>query len=285
MTNPWHWLIGSLIALLIGAAAFFAWDQQRARKPPPVSVAEAPAPVAPAAPMEPAIRHPIEEAPAAAREQAMPSAPPPASATEADRYIRDALNEALGRNQVLSFLNTDGFVQRVVTTVDNLSRAKAASRFWPVHPVSGRFAVERRGDGTVIGAENAKRYAPFVRFAEAADTARVAGVYVRLYPLFQQAYESLGYPGKYFNDRVVATIDHLLETPEPSAPLRVTLTEVKGPMAAARPWIMYEFEDRELESRSAGQKMLLRMGVDNGRRLKAKLLELRQQIARGAPPR
>ena len=42
----------------------------------------------------------------------------------------------------------------------------------------------------------------------------MAVVYERLYPLFQQAYEDLGYPGKYFNDRLVEVIDHLLQTPE-----------------------------------------------------------------------
>ena len=109
-------------------------------------------------------------------------------------------------------------------------------------------------------ASNANRYAPFVRFVESVDAAKAAAVYLRLYPMFQRAYEEQGYPGKHFNDRLVDVIDHLLQTPEPPAPPKVTLTEVKGPIKPARPWVAYEFADPNLEARSAGQKMLLRMG-------------------------
>ena len=62
--------------------------------------------------------------------------------------------------------------------------------------------------------------------------------------------------------------------------MKVKLTEVKGPMLPARPWVMYEFDDPSLEARSAGQKMMLRMGDANARQLKAKLAELRRMIAR-----
>jgi hypothetical protein len=38
----------------------------------------------------------------------------------------------------------------------------------------------------------------------------------------------------------------------------------------------------ELEARSAGQKILIRMGAENARRVKAKLLEIRQALAQPA---
>jgi hypothetical protein len=56
------------------------------------------------------------------------------------------------------------------------------------------------------------------------------------------------------------------------------MAEVKGPYAPQRPWVHYRFADPELESLAAGQKILLRMGPDNERRLKAKLRELRGQL-------
>src|SRR5690606_10298494 len=102
------------------------------------------------------------------------------------------------------------------------------------------------------------RYAPLVVVVEAADMAQVAALYRRLYPLFQQAYEELGFPGRYFNDRLVVVLDHLIATPVPTGPLAVQLVEVKGPVASDRPWVRYEFSDPALESLSAGQKMLLR---------------------------
>jgi hypothetical protein len=103
---------------------------------------------------------------------------------------------------------------------------------------------------------------------------------MRLYPLFQQSYQELGYPRGYFNDRLVEVIDQLLATPEPVGPLAVHLTEVKGPITSDRPWVRYEFADPALQALPAGSKMLLRMGPDNARRLKAKLAELRAAITR-----
>jgi hypothetical protein len=80
----------------------------------------------------------------------------------------------------------------------------------------------------------------------------------------------------------VAVIDHLLQAPEPAGPLAVKLVEFKGDEASDRPSRHYEFVDPRLESLSAGQKMLIRTGLVNERRLKTKLRELRAQIAGGA---
>jgi hypothetical protein len=94
-------------------------------------------------------------------------------------------------------------------------------------------------------------------------------VYERLYPLFQQSYEDLGYPGKYFNDRLVEAIDNLLQTPE-----------VAGPIKLVQPKVFYEYADEDLEARSAGQKLLIRMGPANERAVKAKLREFRAEIVK-----
>jgi hypothetical protein len=98
--------------------------------------------------------------------------------------------------------------------------------------------------------------------------------------VLQGAYQELGFPNGYFNDRLVAVIDLLLAAPQTEYPIRVQLMEVKGPIASLRPWVRYEFADPALESLSAGQKMLVRMGPVNQRRLKAKLAELRDELAR-----
>jgi hypothetical protein len=46
--------------------------------------------------------------------------------------------------------------------------------------------------------------------------------------------------------------------------------------------VLYEFADPKLESRSAGQKALIRMGRDNATAVKDKLRELRSVLI--APP-
>ena len=269
-------LIAAVAALLVvglGVGGMILW-RQRAAHPsaplPPPEVATATVPPPPIAPAQPVIRHPIDAAPAASA--------PPASTT----LDTAALAGLLGQKAVLASLQTDGFVQRLVGTVDNLGRPHAAPRLWPVNPAPGRFTVERTGDAESIAPSNARRYTAFVQFVEGVDSPRAVALYRRHYALFQQAYGDLGYPRGYFNDRLVEVIDHLLATPEPAGPVKVRLTEVKGPVAVTQPWVHYEFADPNLEALSSGQKMMLRMGPENARRLKAKLAELRRLVASGA---
>jgi len=90
---------------------------------------------------------------------------------------------------------------------------------------------------------------------------------MQVYPLLQQDYEQLGYPGRYFNDRVVQVIDHLLNTPE-----------VQAPVLLIQPKVLYEFADPKLEELSAGQKILVRIGHENAVKVKAKLREIRSAL-------
>jgi hypothetical protein len=275
-SSPWTFVI--IVLLLIAAGAgWWYWSQHKAEPPPPPA-ASAPQPDNPPAPPPVAAasgpQNPVDAL-------APPDAALPALA-DADAQVTAALTELLGKKPVASFLQLDGFVRRFVATVDNLPRAQAPARVWPVNPMPDRFVVQGEGESQTISADNGNRYTPFVLFAESVDTARAVALYARLYPLFQQAYEELGYPGKYFNDRLVAVLDHLLQAPEPSGPVRVTLTEVKGDEAPGRPWVRYEFADPQLQAMSAGQKMMVRMGPVNERRMKARLSEFRRQIATGA---
>jgi hypothetical protein len=122
----------------------------------------------------------------------------------------------------------------------------------------------------VIGPDNAARYTTYVRALEAVDSAKLVAIYVHFYPLFQQAYAELGYPSRYFNDRVFEVIDNLLAAPE-----------IKGPIALTQPKVLYEFADPALRDLSAGQKTLVRMGPENEAKVKAKLRELKRALTRG----
>jgi len=109
-----------------------------------------------------------------------------------------------------------------------------------------------------------------VKLIEAVDVDKLKAFYFKYYPLFQQAYQELGYPKQHFNDRLIAVIDHLLEAPE-----------LKAPVALLRPKVLYLYADPDLEKRSAGQKILMRMGAENALRVKSKLKAIRGAVAVG----
>lgn len=238
-----------------------------------------PAPAQPVAQVAPAPAAPAAEAPLHYPVEA-PAGTGPLAAAD----LPAALMELLGRQAVTTFLQIDEFPRRFVATVDNLGRAHAPSRLWPVHPTAGRFTAEETAQGTVIAIDNSARYTPIVLLAEKIDTAAAVKLYQRMYPSLQAAYEELGFPRRYFNDRLVQVIDLLLATPPaPQAP-ELRLTEVKGPVPSVRPWVRYEYVDPALESLSSGQKIMLRVGPVNQRRLKAKLAEFRKQLTAAAAP-
>jgi hypothetical protein len=57
------------------------------------------------------------------------------------------------------------------------------------------------------------------------------------------------------------------------------LPTIAGTEQPQRPWVLYEFDDPALQSLSAGQRILLRMGPVNERRVKARLAEFRRLVA------
>lgn len=273
-------VIGVVLAAAVLGSAYFGWLRQNEVAPEPVAppvvtpVAPPPAPVA----SEPAIKYPVP----AAEPEAQPK-PLPALA-DSDAYVQAALTDLLGKKNVLTFLQLDSFARRVVATVDNLGREHAPPQVWPVNPTPERFSTRGQAGTETIHPDNSQRYTPFVLFVESVDAVQAVKLYVSLYPLFQQAYEEVGFPKRYFNDRLVAVLDQLLAAPVQDGPVGVQLVEVKGPVPSERPWVRYEFADPRLEALSAGQKMLIRTGPVNHRRLRAKLLEVRKLVTGAERP-
>lgn len=262
-------LLPIVAGVLLGLGVIAGWLWWSGQAAPVVATAPPPAAPAPAVQEPtpaPAVLHPVRAPDEAAllQEQDLPA----------------ELTHVFG-SQTSEFLLLEDFPRRFVATLDNLGRQHAPPSAWPVHPMGGRFTVEEQPDGShVIAADNARRYARFVAFASAVDTEGAVRLYARMYPVLETAWRQLGMGDRYLNDRVVAVIDQLLATPEPTQPPQVRLTEVKGPIPSTRPWVRYEFVDPELEALSAGQKVLIRVGPGHARRLKQKLAALRQQLVR-----
>jgi hypothetical protein len=246
----------AVVGLSVGAVIYISM-RKHAAPPPPKPVAAAP--VQPAEPPpEPAVKHPLAE---------NPTQEPLPSLNESDEPMQNALAGLIGKESVEQFVVSKDLVRHIVVSVDNLTTEKVAERIRPMKPVPGKFAVRGSEDAPVLDPANYERYKALVQLFSSMDTQQLVATYTRYYPLFQESYESLGHPPEYFNDRLIEVVDHLLATPE-----------VEGRIALARPNVQYEFADPKLESRSAGQKALIRMGSDNARTVKDKLRELRSAL-------
>jgi hypothetical protein len=236
-------------------------------EPEPVATqapaAEEPPAVAPAAP-------PAAPPVAAAAEK---PAPPPAKAPEpelaaSDGMLREALAGIFGADPVEAFLIRERIVQNIVATVDSLDRDPIPVRFRAVAPVPELPVVASEGDAMWLDPANDARYTVHMHALAAADSGALAALYTRYHPLFQRAYEEMGYPGASFDARVLQVIDHLLAAPEP-----------EGPIELVRPKVLYRFADPELEALSSGHKLMIRLGPANAATVKDWLRELRAQLA------
>ena len=187
---------------------------------------------------------------------------------ESDDIIKEIFNSLFENQQFTELFLFNAFVRHFVVTIDNMTSQKLPQRFTFTKKPAGKFMVQKMdNDNALLDPENYDRYTPFVSFVDVLDNRKLVSVYVRYYPLFQKAYEDLGYPDRYFNDRLIEVIDHLLETPD-----------VQGTVKLLQPKVFYTFADPDLEALTAGQKILIRIGSDNAVKVKAKLRVLRQEL-------
>lgn len=257
MKKPMLWTLAIVAAVAVAVLLFY--QLQETPQEPHAQLEPAVEPAAPPqAKAEPEIRYPLE---IEVEEKALPPL------DESDSAAREAIAGLMGDPSLVEMLNLQTFVRRVVASVDNLPRKKVAPRLMPVKPASGQLLTANEDDALVLSEKNYARYSAYVRLLEAVDTNKLITFYTQFYPLFQKGYEDLGYPGAYFNDRLVEVIDDLLATPQ-----------VEGPIRLVRPKIYYLFEDPELEALSAGQKILIRIGPENAEKTKAKLREIRSAL-------
>ena len=250
-------LLMALAVAVAGAAVYAYYALYSSLTPPRVEMPSLAAPAAPEPAAAPAPAPEVSTAPDVAPAASLPTL------DNSDAMLREKLVDLMGRAPFAELVLPVALVRRIVATVDNLPRETAPRRVIPLAPVPGAYEPG-----------NYDRYAPYVRVLEAIDEKALVADYARAYPLFQQAYMELGYPGKQFNDRLLQAIDDLLATPELDAPAELI-----------RPRVVYEFASPDLETRSAGQKILLRMGAANAARVKAKLLLVRREILAASRPR
>jgi hypothetical protein len=192
---------------------------------------------------------------------------------ESDPVAFEAAGQLIGEEAASELLASDNLISRLVTTVDALGGRQIPGTLQAVREPAGNTII-RNEEGDPIAQftldpANYQRYTPYVEIFEAMDTAQLLESFDRNYALAQEAYRMQGYPQGEFNERLIAVIDELLATPQ-----------VSDPVQLVKPEAYFLFADPELESLTAGQKILVRMGNPNAERVKTKLMEIRAALLR-----
>jgi hypothetical protein len=262
-------IIGAIVVIVIVALA--AW-WYFTRMPGVDFSRQGPAPSGPAAASTaPApIEHPISEA----QTGPAPATTTPLPALDAsDDAVASALASIPGADGLAGLLLARGLVPHIVATVDALPRHTIGVSILPLRTPKGTFAVDTSSGKPMLDSKDFARYDPYMKIAETVDPRALVTWYVHWYPLFQQAYRDLGYPQGYFNDRLIAAIDDMLNAPNARPPIAL----------AATPDGHYVFADPTWESLSVGQKLMIRIGPEHERALKARLRSIRALLLGQAP--
>jgi len=279
-----NWIIGIVLVLLAaGGWYFYQASQSRTEQAVPspdleVVQKEAPATVAV---VEEAAVEVVEQTRQEVESKPLVEEEPLPSLQDSDPLAVDTLSSLVGEAMAVRYFASEDLISRLVSNIDALGSRQVPAAIQAVQGPEGEFEVtiDDQPDTTIVNEEgdpiaqylvdpdNNRRYLVYVEMLEAVDVDQIAGLYRQHYPLFQEAWQQLGYPDGDFNQRLLLIIDELLATPE-----------VEGSLRLKKPEAYYLFSDEELESLSAGQKIMLRMGSENAARVKSKLSEIRQAL-------
>lgn len=253
--------ISSIVLLAGGAAEYWYWQNQQpelvyapievpVQKEAPTSSVEDTAPV-----------HPL------ILDNSPPAQQPLPALEESDGFVLEAINTLLSDPDLAKIFISDKLIEKFVASIDNLPSKSLPVKVMPIKTASGIMITTGSESALAISPQNAERYAPYIKVLNGADTKQLVQLYLHLYPLMQQAYEDLGYPDKYFNDRLIEVIDHLLDAPD-----------LTGEIRLVQPLVVYKFAEPELEKSSIGQRIMMRIGSQNEAVVKAKLRDIKQEL-------
>ena len=190
---------------------------------------------------------------------------------EFDAYVRDAVGRLSSAGAVATWLASDHLAEQFTSVVQGVADGRAPMRQLARLRPSAPFTVVERDGHTVIDPASYRRYDGIAAAVTSLDPIACARAYGTLKPRLEDAYAQLGIAGSSLDAAVEKAIVALLRTQVPSGAIRVVS---RGGV--------YAYADARLESLTPAQKLLIRTGPENARRIQARLREI--AVALGIPP-
>jgi len=238
------WVICLVAVAAAGAGGFYLWKSRHVTlAPAPVSQAAAPA-------ASEAARAPLGTTAEAV------DVPPLA---ESDPVVRQLVQLMSSHPQVLAWLATDGLIRNFTVVVGNVADGRTPAKQLGVLKPKGPFQTRREADGLHVDPAGYSRYDDLANAVASIDAQAAARVYTTLKPRLDEANRELGATDP-FDRTLEEAIVRLVTTPT-AVDSRL---EPKGAQG-------YRYADPRLESMTDAQKLLLRMGPANARKVQEKL--------------
>ncbi len=185
---------------------------------------------------------------------------------ESDEWFRRKIQGLSPYAKIAEWLKFDNLIRRITAAVDNIAEGKSPRAHLPFLAPGQPFTVMKNREDVSLNPQSYARY-NFVAVAFASlDAEKAVRTFGELKPMFQEAYRELGYPDRDFQKTLIRAVQELLRVPV-----------VEGNIRLEEEVVTYGMADGDLQTLSAAQKHLLRMGPQNVRKIQNKL----RQIALG----
>ncbi|QSX33931.1 DUF3014 domain-containing protein [Shewanella avicenniae] len=265
------WVVTVVLLIAVGAGYYF-WSSDDTEPEPHARTEVALPEPAPAQPLVTEANVPEPEVTPAPTPEATPVEAPVAEApkaeplpvlNESDSYVHDKVIEIANGMAINALLNDSDMVRQFVVFVDNIAQGQLARKTSPLKAPEQSFSVTDITNKTYLNPDSYHRYDVYAEFLSKLDDKQLLTTYKRLSPLLEQAFAELGYPDMSFDARLREAMQELLATPVIEQPIELYTISVN-----------YQFVDPKLEALPSAQKLLIRMGPDNTRKVKKVLRRL-----------
>lgn len=244
-------IIALAIAGILACSAFIYFQVIRDMSPAKPDVVTT-------APPPPTLSPPIEPEPKM-------EVPPLDASDEAIRSLAQALSE---NPKLAGWLVPENLVRRFVAAVVDVANDESPRPHIGHLEPPAAFRVNEQAGSLAIDTGSYNRYDTIATVLDSIAEERAVELYRGLKPLFDEAYQDLGYPGGDFDVALAKAIDRVLRTPIPAGRVKVK-----------RRVSTYRFVDPDLEALGPVDKHMIRMGAANARKIQAKLRSLRPALA------
>lgn len=159
----------------------------------------------------------------------------------------------------LPLLTNEHLIRKFVRAVNALDDGGLVNQYRPFVAPDKPFATQQMNSETwSIGQSNFERYTRYIELLETLGPDVLFDLYLQYQPILEEAFAELGSDKTDFHTTMKGALTELLTTPE-----------INDPLLLVRPSVMYQYQDKHLEALPASQKMMLRMGPENRRRMQA----------------
>jgi hypothetical protein len=280
--NTGIWIASLVLLVILGAGGYFAWQyvQSKEAKPPPVEVPKT---------------------------EALDAGPAAVNLADGDALLKNGAGELSADEIFAKWMAEPDLVRRLVAATFAVSRGESPRELLTFLRPAGEFTVDEVEDKTQLApkvkltakakaklAKSKKKRRPtkhLIRFyMSAASTARydvvarvldsvnvekLGAIYAKLAPFAEAAFREAAPPGKTLEGVYGAAVDHLAAVP---------LTDERIELVEKEEGVDYAFKDPALESLTAAQKHLIRMGPANARIVVKKLQAFRSAVFAAQAP-